>query len=160
MTSWHGKAFNITGPLWASVDSPYKGLVMRKFDVFFYFGLRTVIWDAMALMWEGTFTTFEIQTWLPDFVMGINTFRISCWRHQMKTFSALLALCVGNSPVTGEFPSQRPVTRGFGVFFDLRLNKWLCKQSWGWWFVTPSRPLWRHCDVIGLVNLGRSNSLS
>ena len=38
------------------------------------------------------------------------------WRHQMETFSALLALCAGNSPVTGEFPSQRPVTRSFDVF--------------------------------------------
>ena len=45
------------------------------------------------------------------------------WRHQMLTFSALLALCTGNSPVTGEFSSQRPVTRSFDVFFDLRLNK-------------------------------------
>ena len=39
-----------------------------------------------------------------------------------KTFSALLAICAGNSPVTGEFPTQRPVTRGFAVFFDLRLE--------------------------------------
>ena len=60
------------------------------------------------------------------------------WRHQMETFSALLALCAGNSPVTGEFPSQRPVTRSFDVFFDLRLNKRLSKQWWGWWFETPS----------------------
>ena len=37
------------------------------------------------------------------------------WRHQMETFSALLALCVGNSPVTGEFPAQKPVTRSFDV---------------------------------------------
>ena len=41
----------------------------------------------------------------------------------METFSALLAICAGNLPVTGEFPAQRPVTRGFGVFFDLRLYK-------------------------------------
>ena len=41
----------------------------------------------------------------------------------METFSALLALCVGNSPVTGEFPTQRSVTRSFHFFFDLRLNK-------------------------------------
>ena len=53
------------------------------------------------------------------------------WRHEMDTFSALLALCAGNSPVTGEFPSQRPVTRSFDVFFDLRLNKRLSKQPWG-----------------------------
>ena len=71
----------------------------------------------------------------------------SWWRDQMETFSALLALCAGNSPVTGEFPSQRPVTRSFDVFFDLHLNKRLSKQSWGWWFETPSRPLWRHCNV-------------
>ena len=69
---------------------------------------------------------------------------MSWWRHEIDTFSALLALCAGNSPVTGEFPSQRPVTQSFGVFFDLRLNKRLTKQSCGWWFETPSRSLWRH----------------
>ena len=63
----------------------------------------------------------------------------------MEIFSALLAICAGNSPVTGEFPTQRPVTRSFDVFIDLRLNKRLGKQ-WGWWFETPSRPLWRHCN--------------
>ena len=68
------------------------------------------------------------------------------WRHQMETFSALLTLCVGSWPVTGEFPSQRPVTRSFGVFFDLHLNKRLSKQWWGRWFETPSCPLWRHCN--------------
>ena len=70
--------------------------------------------------------------------------RWSWWRHQMETFSASLAICAGNSPVPGEFPTQRPVTRSFDVFFDLRLNKRLSKQSWGWWFETLSRPLWRH----------------
>ena len=39
----------------------------------------------------------------------------------METFSALLAICGGNSPVNGEFPAQRPMTRSFDVFFDLRL---------------------------------------
>ena len=66
------------------------------------------------------------------------------WRHQMEIFSALLAICAENSPVTGEFPAQRPVTRSFDVFFDLRLNKRLSKQWWGWWFETLSHPLWRH----------------
>ena len=66
----------------------------------------------------------------------------------METFSALLALCAGNSPVTGEFPSQTPVTRSFEVFFDMRLNKRLSKQSWGWWFETQSRALWRHRNEV------------
>ena len=72
----------------------------------------------------------------------------SWWRHQMGTFSALLALCAGNSPVPGEFPAQRPVTRSFDVFFNLRPNKRLSKQSWGWWFEMPSHPSWRHCNVL------------
>ena len=62
----------------------------------------------------------------------------------MEPLSALLAICAGISPVPGELPAQRPVTRSFDVSFDLSLNKRLSKQSWGWWFVTLSRPLWRH----------------
>ena len=70
------------------------------------------------------------------------TFHLCYWRtvcntwghHQMETLSSLLALCVGNSPVTGEFPTQRPVKWSFDVFFDLGLNNQLSKQSWGWWF--------------------------
>ena len=64
----------------------------------------------------------------------------------MKIFSALLVLLMGNYPVTGEFPTQRPVTWSFDVFFNLRLNLRLSKQSLGWWFETPSRSLWRHCN--------------
>ena len=81
---------------------------------------------------------------------------MSWWRHQMETFSALLALCAGNSPVSGEFPAQRPVTRSFDVFFDLRLNKRLSKQSWGWWFETPSSSLWRHYHVVEIVTMQTS----
>ena len=65
----------------------------------------------------------------------------------METFSALLALCAGNSSVTSEFLSQRPVTRSFDVFIDLRLDKRLSIQSCGWWFDKPSRSLWRHRNV-------------
>ena len=67
----------------------------------------------------------------------------SWWRHQMETFSALLAICAGNSPVIGEFPAQRPVTRSFDVFFDLRLNN-------GWVNNREARDLRRyraHYDV-------------
>ena len=66
----------------------------------------------------------------------------------METFSALLAICAGNSPVPGEFPAQRPVTRSFDVFFDLRLNKRLSKQP-------EAGDLRRHrtyYDVIVMIN--------
>ena len=69
--------------------------------------------DLVALMSWGPFHQMIFIPW---------------WRHQMGTSSALLALCGGNSLVTGEFPSQRPVTWSFDVFFDLRLNKRL-KQT-------------------------------
>ena len=63
---------------------------------------------------------------------------LTWWHHQMEAFSASLAFCEGNSPVTGEFPSQRPVTQSFDIFFDLHLNKWLSKPSRRWWFETSS----------------------
>ena len=69
---------------------------------------------------------------------------IAWWSHQMETFAALLAICSENSPVPGEFHTQRPVTWSFDVYFDLCLNKRLSKQSWGWWFETLSSTLWCH----------------
>ena len=54
--------------------------------------------------------------------IGHNT-HFTWWRQQMETFSALLAICAGNSPMTGEFLAQRSVTQGFDVSFDLSLNK-------------------------------------
>ena len=66
---------------------------------------------------------------------------------------ALLAFCAGNSPVTGEFSVQRPVTRSFDIFFDLRVSKRLNKQSKRRWFETPSRSLWRHCNWLCLYDL-------
>ena len=67
----------------------------------------------------------------------------------MEAFSALFGPLCGEFPVTGEFTSQRPVTRSFDVFFVLRLNKRLNKQSWGWWFGTPwCSLLWRHCNEL------------
>ena len=69
------------------------------------------------------------------------------WRHQMETFSALLAICVGNSPVT----------RSFEVSLSCALNKWFSKQSRGWWFETPTPSSWRHCNeerhIINVIKI-------
>ena len=99
-----------------------------------------VIWDTIALIMTSPY--FE------DFCNSFT--HIPWWRHQMETISVLLAICAGNSLVTGEFPTQRPTTRSFDVFFDLHPNKRLSKQWWSWWFETPSRPLWRQCNAAGL----------
>ena len=101
----------------------------------------TVIWFAIHRMCHSDHSYRDI-IWI--------CWGLFCWwwwpwlRHQMETFSALLALWAGNSPVTGKFPAQRPVTQSFHAFFDLRLNKRLSKQSQGWWFKTPSWSLWCH----------------
>ena len=76
------------------------------------------------------------------------------WRHQTETCSALLAICTGNSPVTGEFPTQRAVTRSFDVFFDLPLFTRLSKDSWGWWFERLSGQLWRHSNGFRCISQG------
>ena len=60
----------------------------------------------------------------------------------METFSVSLALCVGNSPVTGEFPAQKPVTRSFNVFFDLKIKGWVNNGEAG-----DSRRNGAHYDV-------------
>ena len=74
---------------------------------------------------------------------GCNTW----WRHQMETFSALLAFVQGIL-CSRRIPTKKASDASFDVFFDLRLIKWWSKQSWGWWFDKSSRPLWRLCNVI------------
>ena len=103
---------------------------------------RTPILHAMISWYSGAWSFFLYPT---PYTCHYNDI-YAWWRHQMETFSALLAICAGNSPVTGEFPAKWPVTRSFDVFFNLLLNKRLSKQWWCWWFETPSRPLWRHCN--------------
>ena len=67
-------------------------------------------------------------------VVYTSLFRCTWWRHQMENFLVILALCEGNSPVTSEFPSQRPMTRIFDVFFDLRwINGWVNIREAGDW---------------------------
>ena len=91
-------------------------------------------------------------------IMSMLLITVSWWHYQMETFSASLAHFAGNSSVTGEFPLQRPVTRSFDVFFDLRLNKRLSKQSICRWFETPSRSSRRHCNVV-IITMSITDSL-
>ena len=69
------------------------------------------------------------------------------WRHG-NVFCVTGHLC---GEFTGEFLAQKPVTRSLGVFFDLHQNKRLSKLWWGWWFETPSRPWWRHCNATRCI---------
>ena len=78
------------------------------------------------------------------------------WCYQMETFSVLPALREGNPPVTDGFPWQRPVTQSFDVFFYLRLNKRLNKQSRHQWFETQSRSV--TVIIVYRISQGRGRS--
>ena len=75
---------------------------------------------------------------------------------RMMTSSNGNIFCV-TGPLCGEFTgpvnshTQRSVTRSFDVFFDLRVNKRMSKQQWGWWFETPSWSLWRHRNDVSAM---------
>ena len=133
----------------------YNNISVRVCYVFLRICLHYILVDSC-----GSF----IQTW-QGCLTGTGTIacllwnKLSSWRHQMGTFSTLLALCEGNSSVISEFHSQRPVTGSFGAFFDLHLNKRLSKQSGRWLFKTPSCSLWRHCDDEGNYAWGCTASI-
>ena len=105
------------------------------------------LWDVITCPCPWYLHLAQNSWYMVVYCKKLFNFSSPWWRHQRETFSALLAICAGNSPVPGEFPAQRPVTRSFDVFFDLRLNKRLSKQSRGWWFETLSRQLWRQCNA-------------
>ena len=100
---------------------------------------------------------------LPSAFNGdLASFVVAQGRHKGRSpcvKGVLLAICAGNSPVPGELHSQRPVTRSFDVFFDLRLNKRLSTQSRYWWLETPWSSLWRHCNVDATLALPTAMAL-
>ena len=118
-------------------------------------GNHWFIWYISTYHWAISWTNAEILLIGPEGASSSDnqwrcratqmTIIFSWWRHQIETSYALLALCEVNSPVTGEFSSQRPVTRSFWRFAP---NKWLSKPSRRRWFETPWRSLWRHCNVL------------
>ena len=116
------------------VDSPHKGLVIRKACSCHDVIMGVIYLHALYIC------LLRIG---PHTEPALNHDDVIKWKH----FSTLLAICAGNLPVPGEFPAQKPVTRSFAVFFHLCPNKRLSKKSWGWWFETPSCPLWRHCNA-------------
>ena len=102
--------------------------------------------DTMRLVSDFVHLTWFIQKWIDDIILW---HWISChddvikWKHFLRYWPFV--------QVPSEFPAQRPVTRSFDVFFDLRLNEWFSKQSRGWWFEMLPRSLWRHSNDLHLL---------
>ena len=110
----------------------------------YYLGFAGILSKWLLKLTPYLSPIFHLSFITPSQVKWVNLL-LSGTSHMV--ISALLAICAGNSPVPGEFPTQRPVTRSLDLFFDLRLNKRLSKLWWSWWSWTPSCPLWRHCNV-------------
>ena len=141
------------------------GKVQSNAKFWFFFQDDTskdVVWKTGGhLSWNQIFNTLRPEKYGKHFaddihsriflneknfhLIHISITLFSWWRHQTEIFSVFPALCMGNSPVTGKFPSQRPVT-SFNVFSDLRLNIRLGERSRRRWFETQSCSLWRHCN--------------
>ena len=88
---------------------------------------------TVSLVWDLVEATFEERTVAYAIHYKDETNGESWWRHQMETFLASLTLCAGNSPVTGEFPSQRPVMRSFDIFSLICtwINGWVNNREAG-----------------------------
>ena len=128
LTDWQGETPRTTKKRWDFSE---------KVNTFIF----VLAYSLVPLWWFLPAYQYELA-WVEHFIEHFT-------RYAFYAFYALLALCAGNSPVTGEFPAQRPLTRSFNVFFDLRLNKRLSKHLWGLWVETPSRSLWLHCNDRG-----------
>ena len=113
MPSCHGNTFRIVGFLWG--DSPvtefhykwtvvYGGASCHLFSLAWSSGSPNIV---MVLLWQHScWAIKETMLW---------------WRHQIDTFSTLLALCAGDSPFYPQNPSKRPMARSLDVSFDMKL---------------------------------------
>ena len=107
-------------------------------------------YNFLHMLWHRTIPGIEgdgkraIELWWDIISIGCNSAHddITKWNFFPRYWPFVPG--IHQSPVNPH--TQRPVTRGFDVFFDLCLNKRLSKQSWGWWFEMPSHLLWRHCN--------------
>ena len=98
--------------------------------------LKNILWNStqnILIHWK-----LCISHWYEHLGALGSYFHMIKWKHFLRYWPFVR----GNHP--GEFPAQRPVTRIFDVFLDLRPNKRSSKESWGWWFETLSCSLWRH----------------
>ena len=131
-----------------SIELRYKGLLGKltlRWWYKAYFNIKTSIWISimkLRLSWCRHILMIEIPVlFCSDFQLKKKK---NDWDHLIFNGNSYTGKMLSFCP--GEFPVQRPVTRSFDVFFDLRLNKQLSKQSWGWWFETPPWSLWCQCN--------------
>ena len=125
-------------------------------------------WHLVAIYctWKDTAKERSKSLWIvPWMIHAVQDLSSFCICFMMTSSNGNIFRVPGH--LCGEFtdprwiPAQRPVTRSFDVFFDLHLNKRLSKQWWGWWFETPSCPLWRHRNIlsVGFTHIAATDAI-
>ena len=140
----------VRGIHWWPVDSPHKGSVTRKmfpFDALlmpqWIHKIHLPTFSRVASLALDLNTTKHSKARIVNIIHGTYS---TWWRHQMETFPRYWPFIGGiHLSQVDFFPHKKPVTWSFDVFFALRLNKRLGKQSRRWWFEASSCALWRHC---------------
>ena len=132
-----------TGPTWGPPGSyrPQMGPTLAPCNLL---SGKDCVHDKMYKRWstESVWSIYRKRDISPTIFHSSMSAFIMMTSSNGNIFRVAGPLC-GEFTGPGEFTAQRPVTRSFDVFFDLRLNKRLSKQLWGWWFETPSWSLWR-----------------
>ena len=135
---------------WWLADFTIQSSHSNNFSLENYYSDCRVIAKTFLDLDEGTTTLIfmaECSNWLCRVKNKHNSGFDMMTSSNGNIFRVTGPLC-GEFTGPGEFPTQRPVTRSFDVFFDLRLNEPLSKQPWGWCFETLSPSLWRHRNEV------------
>ena len=139
MTSSNGNIFRVTGHLCGEFTGhwwiPH---TMAWFVIKFWTSQNTSRLPSL----HAPFIKVSISLWLSSNVV----IYVVSWSCMIDSF-VCITLAISIFHFHFHFHFQRPVTRSFDVFFDLRPNKRLSKQSWGWRFEKLSLQLWRHSNV-------------
>ena len=135
---------------------------------YYFSGIREIIWLSHCpwsddeMTWSNSVGT-QPQSFTTETINHVHDFRLHCavliptliktWclKNMMTSSNGNIFRVTGHLCEEFTCPRWIPRTKASDAelwcFFDLRLNKRLSKQSWGWWFETQSRLLWRHCNA-------------
>ena len=151
-------AWYIEGILPKGPYLPCVSMAGRVLSAGYHRYIKKTAWLEIVLIWWWNSVKMNFQGFMSECHLFMNIY-LHCGADK-DSLSLMMTSSNGNIiritvSLCGEFTghrwiphTQRPVTRSFDVFLYVRLNKRLSKQSWGWWFETPSCPLWRHCNVL------------
>ena len=140
--------------IWSYPQSATYCLVLSAHAISWHpivFFKKLSVWSLKSSFLMKTIVFHAVTLWL-NLSCRLVTGRYDATEHTMMMSSNGNIFRV-TGHLCGKFTGHRWILRtktsdaSFYVFFNLHLNKQLSKQWWGWWFETPSHPLWRHCNA-------------